>query len=721
MHGELGHHWSKLAVNPDLGQRTPGLECDNTKDPSSGLGPTRYHRCVHAAEFWQAELPVGWSCSGLKPRDSLDVLSWECVDGVIPRIRSTGLNTGRGLRNLIDADGRWKSLQLLVDGARAPTYSQTVSFKNPIRFYPLGSAIPAELQADGEVIAIDAGNGVRELANGIRILGQNVSVVTLGSGQLNITASGAIPINCRVDPTDGDPNAGTDGTATGRSILCIGASRSYFEANLSGTSSIQLLTTSDTARRNIYRNLRLNRPESSIRVARFYGSDHLVQNLELKCGRIGSAPTGALTFDAYHSQIQRAWIDLCRSVGIQIRSDYQLIRELTVSNSGDTSIAAVIFDTPAQGATLADSKIVNNYEAGIRISSRGHSLINVLTAHNASQGIVFVGTSEPSDATSRDARLVNVMSYANSSAGILLGGNPNSILLNVLSLNNLNSGVYLSNTFEGLDLVDLTLSNNGAWDLSSNGTGSSEFWGNLVVPIAGTGCIDLGGGGDWGFDVSCNLSGTSATQAVSHRPTLVEFQDFFTDVSEDSINSSHLLGKASSPAGVDFANFEFPFRFFTKDLNIANTLQRNRWSSGAGKVIDLSLKGELSNLFYDRSQYFDQQNSQFQPGSACPNSLDELVIHRAIVEAISIDGDDDGICELAETCTEGAPIEFLRLATEIIGDLKGNENGLCERGEDCLYRPNFGIYQGRGSLSEACLNPGPDSSWSMTTIRALEN
>jgi hypothetical protein len=44
---------------------------------------------------------------------------------------------------------------------------------------------------------------------------------------------------------------------------------------------------------------------------------------------------------------------------------------------------------------------------------------------------------------------------------------------------------------------------------------------------------------------------------------------------------------------------------------------------------------------------------------------------------------------------------FLRHAIEIIGDLIGNDNGLCESNETCLYTPNLGAYQGHGTLVAA--------------------
>ena len=46
-------------------------------------------------------------------------------------------------------------------------------------------------------------------------------------------------------------------------------------------------------------------------------------------------------------------------------------------------------------------------------------------------------------------------------------------------------------------------------------------------------------------------------------------------------------------------------------------------------------------------------------------------------------------------------ISLLRNASEVMGDDLGNENGLCESSETCLYTPNIGAYQGHGDLVSA--------------------
>jgi hypothetical protein len=37
-----------------------------------------------------------------------------------------------------------------------------------------------------------------------------------------------------------------------------------------------------------------------------------------------------------------------------------------------------------------------------------------------------------------------------------------------------------------------------------------------------------------------------------------------------------------------------------------------------------------------------------------------------------------------------------------MGDGDGDDDTLCESGEDCIYNPNIGAYQGHGSLVGPC-------------------
>ena len=72
-----------------------------------------------------------------------------------------------------------------------------------------------------------------------------------------------------------------------------------------------------------------------------------------------------------------------------------------------------------------------------------------------------------------------------------------------------------------------------------------------------------------------------------------------------------------------------------------------------------------------------------------------LAADTVIKDAISLPTGND---TLTHRWSDGSTSTLLRNAVEIQGDGTGNENMLCETGEDCLYTPNIGSYQGHGSL-----------------------
>ncbi|MCM2278594.1 MAG: right-handed parallel beta-helix repeat-containing protein [Oligoflexia bacterium] len=99
-------------------------------------------------------------------------------------------------------------------------------------------------------------------------------------------------------------------------------------------------------------------------------------------------------------------------------------------------------------------------------------------------------------------------------------------------------------------------------------------------------------------------------------------------------------------------------------------------ASDATKVLGLptdfaALAGELR----DRTGNGVTDNDPFVPGATCPAAAHGNV---------------------ASVDLYATPRTFLRNAIELQGDGGGNDNGLCETGEACLYTPNFGAYQGDG-------------------------
>jgi hypothetical protein len=101
-------------------------------------------------------------------------------------------------------------------------------------------------------------------------------------------------------------------------------------------------------------------------------------------------------------------------------------------------------------------------------------------------------------------------------------------------------------------------------------------------------------------------------------------------------------------------------------------------SGNTCRIFDFTLKNTGTN-YYNRSGNGNTANSAFTNGAACPA---EVAGSTAITDLNQV---------TAHT--------FLPNAVEIVGDGLGNDNGLCESGEACIYTPNIGFYQGTGNYS----------------------
>jgi hypothetical protein len=96
-------------------------------------------------------------------------------------------------------------------------------------------------------------------------------------------------------------------------------------------------------------------------------------------------------------------------------------------------------------------------------------------------------------------------------------------------------------------------------------------------------------------------------------------------------------------------------------------------TSGICRIFDMrtSSAGNLTA----RSYYGSTLNNPFTSGSACPSEV-----------------------QGNQTLNWNSKV-FLKHAIEVGDDHKGNDDGLCESNEDCIYAPNIGGYQGEGDFN----------------------
>ncbi|MCB0363400.1 MAG: hypothetical protein KDD35_11790, partial [Bdellovibrionales bacterium] len=267
---------------------------------------------------------------------------------------------------------------------------------------------------------------------------------------------------------------------------------------------------------------------------------------------------------------------------------------------------------------------------------------------------------------------------------------------------NMGSDLYLYRVHDSI-FHNLLMVNSGSWKIFHN-TSTNLIFSNVAVNTA----IDLYDGDNWKFtnalllgsDTTCNYtgpgtnyglqSGTCLNQGISdatHYAGLNFNNSFYGKVGSDSLNPFDL----SAP--VDFAQISATnfLELFDKALAFESLFRTwgrdaSAWHDSSSRA-PCSTNGQLCSVYDWRLKKTDMvlrntshdginQNSAFVAGTPCPPAVDG---NRALTNSHAI-----------STST------FLLNSVEILEDDIGDEDGLCESNEDCLYSPNFGPYQGEG-------------------------
>ncbi|MGE0615484.1 MAG: hypothetical protein AB7P04_07575 [Bacteriovoracia bacterium] len=214
-------------------------------------------------------------------------------------------------------------------------------------------------------------------------------------------------------------------------------------------------------------------------------------------------------------------------------------------------------------------------------------------------------------------------------------------------------------------------------NFSFNTSQNNRFTGNVLMDV-----VACDGTGQQGLDNTC--SNTPATSdAVIDKS--VFFGSAFVGYlnADDSVNTTDTAGVAASPAAVDWVRFANPMRnWMPSSVNKFDLSAAVHWDSGAGQIVDWSLLAVDTWLL--RTAWngpTGSRNGVFAADTACP---------------VDANGDETLSHSSGETVLMNA-VEIVG-AVDVDGTWSGDHDGLCEAGEVCLYSPNFGAYQGHGSI-----------------------
>jgi hypothetical protein len=337
---------------------------------------------------------------------------------------------------------------------------------------------------------------------------------------------------------------------------------------------------------------------------------------------------------------------------------YSFINNVYLSNM----LNAGIFLEGAQYNVWRNIHIDNSGSGIYQTDLEDGNIFQFITiSHVTGQGIYFYST--------QNVHYIGVTISEALLLPISMVGNTNAVLKNVALTNNANNSLTANAdtrfTADNIVLGSTTLM------MVSN----SKFTNNLIFNGGSASCTVFGGATPGLVNTTCANSGSSNSVQFS-QPNfgLTSYAGFVS--SNDLTNQSDTLGAASYSTISDWLNFDNIFRSWSIDGGAGTAGVQGRCTSGNCRIFDYTLKTSDTQL-KNSTAAVTTQNAPFVNGAACPAHLHGN--------------------ETITSAKAASPIVYLKHATEIFGT-GGNNNGLCETNETCLYLPNLGSYQGYGDF-----------------------
>jgi len=327
--------------------------------------------------------------------------------------------------------------------------------------------------------------------------------------------------------------------------------------------------------------------------------------------------------------------------GIYQAGNYNTYYKLNFSNIRNTSAGWAV-------VTLWGSSLDTNY-VGLNINSTGGTGINANGSSNTG-------------ATFNNVTLTNIKQRAIYNYG------PGEKTYNNFLISNSNIGIDASNGVNNT-YSNFAIAHTQIEAINLGNTTGNTFKNNLLI-------------GDIGSTPKCQTSSSdgldaSCTDASLKTVTGIDLSSSFVGaLSADDIVNSEINSQVAYDSITDWIEFESFWHTWTKSsFTFPNYSLAETCRTGSDCLIfDWRLKN-TENIIYNNSFDGENPNDSFIAGKDCPKSLH-----------------GDKTIKDAQT----VPNTFLVNAVEISFDSLGDDDGLCESFESCIYSPNFGAYQGEG-------------------------
>ena len=682
----VGAHYSAA---PDWNDYVKASDTTTACDGSETGG---YLACVHGGEMRAVEVPDNSSCNDLSATDALGVFDWSCDGSTNPvRMVSTGLKANKNLSDLLDfATPGWLNNSVTITGTGAGLPFTTASatwWDNSVVVDNDGGS----LSAAGSVYVVTANPSASYTMDASKLAlvvqpGVTLSGPVSSSNIIYTTTQNFLWLEGMIDATGDDKGVFWEGVKF--SVL------HNLAASNAGTNGVHLYTSSNNSLSNISAANNGN-----------YGF-YIQWSTNNNLTNIAASNNGLAGFNIYYLSTGNSLSNISadnntfNGINIYSLSSNNTLSNVTVANNVSTGIAL-----SNSSDNILSNITASNNSGGIRVNgSSNNTLMNITAANNESTGVTLIGSSDDNKLLNitvvnngdNGVWLYNVADYnalsnitaVNSDVGIYLGAASNNSLLNIATADNL-TGVLLTSTSNNYFTGLLKVGNNSVDDCS-------------ILFAANQGLIETTCTDD-GLNGSNTYTGqtSDATLTRTVGPELTLATSFVAkvgtggsgvDVTEDSTNpdDDNIIDNLG-PGLADFANitdwmsFENSYRTWGWDNAFPDAGSQGRWTTGTGRIWDWSV------------------------------DVDDTVIRAVLADPDDADPIPDGDDTITHTWSDTSTTTYLRNASEIIGT-GGNDDGLCETDETCLFTPNIGSYQGHGALQSA----GPFTGGAITGVTLMK-
>jgi hypothetical protein len=622
--------------------------------------------CLHGGELLKFVVPGLSSCSGLTAADSLGAFNWVCEQtGSSVTFYSTGLNTNMGLGNLLNSSSFIpNSVTVTQNGNTVAQSSPSIWWTNTIAALP-PSPVVQNLNGAPGTIYVQASSTT---GNGYNLVSSQIALVILSGATFTYAGGG---INCDT------ANGLNDGGNNTRCMVSVGTQKFvWVEGNFNGGAGTQPgigIYFKNTSFSNIHsltmRNITGIIASDGSGVAINSSNSLSIRNVRINgTTATGNGGAGFYVNTSLYSNFISIYAHSCDDDMYAINITQSLFNNIYIADSPAThNFADPVFQNLTN--VVIYNTVVNNVnDYTLRVSGSNNVVANILLT--ASVAAELQGSQNT---------VLNMTGINDSGGAInLFGSTANYTFSNILLINNNTEDFYDNSSTGGSHIIANLVSTSGSINL--NGAQNDMFTGLLLV-----GSCSVAGGTNPGL-----VNGTCANQGASNA-TLISGVNTNNSLvgkvtSTDPDNANNALGLEAYPFS-DWFDFSNPFRAWGLDGGAFPAgSNEGICNGGTCRIWDFRLSAS-DTVVRNTSGNGVSQNAAFVGDgvTACPSAVDASVAANVLTDQ--------------QTPSHTYLINAVEILNDPIRNPNGNNNGLCETGEGCIYSPNFGYYQGDGNLS----------------------